>query len=479
VIETRTRALQPEISAAEAKATTAELADMTARPVMIQAPRYYHPTPGDITAWLAREPTTTDQFVNRGGRLAAFGRLKEALADLDQAVARDPSLAAAYAIRGLVRLQMGEATLGKADLDKASSLGTPNASVQSGLGILAMLEGRFEEAVAAFSRAMNMSPNNTYALRMRAAAHRAMDRMDKALADLDEVLEMDPKTFEAHAMRAEFYFSIGEVQKALDAADAALVLAPKEPNLLNLRAGLLSRLDRREDALKAFDASLEVRPTAATYLTRARYRLKSDLAGRLADIAAAEKVEPDNLAVVSMKAQALLDSGKGNQALAMLDAVAKARPDEAPYLLLQRASVEAKLGRMAGAIKDFATLRSLAGQNANDLNQLCWTQATLGVALEAALADCEASLKFQPKRAATLDSKAFVLLRLGRLEQSIETYDEAVRMRPRQAHSLYGRGLAKLKLGRSAEAKADLDAARAYLKSVDEEFADYGLKPGP
>jgi tetratricopeptide (TPR) repeat protein len=478
VIETRTRGLQPEISAAEAKSTTAELADIAAQRVMIQAPRYYHPTPGDISAWLAREPATAAQFVELGARLAGVGRLKEALTDLDKAVARDPSLAAAYAARGFVHVQLGEAALGKADLDKASSLGTRNAGVQSGLGVLAMSEGRFEEAVTAFSRAMDMAPNNTYALRMRAAAHGAMGQMDKAIADLDEVVEMDPKAFEAQAMKADFYFGMGELQKSLDATDAALLLAPKEPTLLNLRAGLLSRLDRPEDARKAFEAALAIRPTASTYLTRARYRAKSDIPGRLADIAAAEKLEPENFAVVSLRAEALLDSGKGMQAVATLDAAIEGRRDQNPYLLLQRARVEAKLGRTASAVKDFATLRSLAGQNAVELNQLCWTQATLGVALEAALADCEASLKLQPKLAATLDSKAFVLLRMGRLEQSVETYDEAVKLRPHQAQSLYGRGLAKLKLGRSTEADADLVAARAYLKSVDEEFAGYGLKPG-
>jgi tetratricopeptide (TPR) repeat protein len=140
--------------------------------------------------------------------------------------------------------------------------------------------------------------------------------------------------------------------------------------------------------------------------------------------------------------------------------------------------LEVKLGQTNGAIKDFATLRSMAGQNAVELNSLCWMQATLGVALEAALADCEASLKIRPQLAATLDSKGFVLLRLGRFEQSIQTYDEAVRIRPGQAPSLYGRGLAKLKLGLSSEAEADLVAARARMKSVDEEFAGYGLKPG-
>jgi tetratricopeptide (TPR) repeat protein len=477
-IETRTRTLQPEISAAEAKATTTELADMAAQRVMIQGPRFYQPTPADVVAWLAREPATVAQFAERGWRLAGAGRLKEAMADLDQAVARDPSFAGAYATRGLVHLRMGKTALGKADLDKASSLGVRNAGVQTSLGLMALSEGRFDDAVTAFSRAMDMSPNNIYALRMRAGAYRAMGQTDKTLADLDELAEMDPKAFEAQAMKAEVYASVGQLQKALDAADAGLVVSPKEPILLNLRAGLLSQLDRREEALKAFDASLAIRPMSVTYLMRANYRPKTDLAGRLADIGAAERVEHDNLAVVGMRARALLDNGKGAPALAVLDAAVKARPDQSRYLLQERARVRMKLGQTAGAIEDLRSLRSLVGETASGLNDLCWTQATLGLALQSALADCEASLKLQPKFAATLDSKGFVLLRLGRVEESVSAYDEAVSLRPYQAQSLYGRGLAKLKLGRSAEGNADLKAARTYSKGVDEEFAGYGLTPG-
>jgi tetratricopeptide (TPR) repeat protein len=477
VIETETRALQPEISAAEAKATTDELAQMASQQVMIQGPRFYHPTAGDISAWLAREPGTAAELVDLGGRLAYVGRFKDALADMNKAVDRDPAYPAAYAARGLLHLQMGETALGKIDLDKASALGTRNAGVQSGLGLLAMSEGRLDDAVVAFTRAMDMAPNNIFALRMRANVFKTLGQTDKALADLDELLEMDPKAAEAYVNKADLYFGQGDLQKALEATDAALTLTPNEPSLLVLRAALLSKLDRREEADRAFETSLRIRPMASTYLTRAQNRPKADFQARQTDIDAAEKLEPDNLSVISMRANLLLDRGKGQQALALLSKSITAHPDRKPNLLLDRATIAVKVGRTDLAIQDFAALRSLAGQNPLRLNALCWSQAILGVSLEAALADCEASLKAQPKIAATLDSKGFVLLRLGRLDQSIQAYDEAVRLRPEQAQSLYGRGLAKLRLGRTSEAEADLAAARAHLKTVDEEFAGYGLKP--
>jgi tetratricopeptide (TPR) repeat protein len=76
-----------------------------------------------------------------------------------------------------------------------------------------------------------------------------------------------------------------------------------------------------------------------------------------------------------------------------------------------------------------------------------------------------------------LDSRAFVLLRLGRHEAAIAAYDQALALRPREAASLFGRGLARLGSGHAAEGRADLDAARAIDARIDGEFAAYGLRP--
>ena len=82
-----------------------------------------------------------------------------------------------------------------------------------------------------------------------------------------------------------------------------------------------------------------------------------------------------------------------------------------------------------------------------------------------------------PRSPANLDSRALVLLRLGRLDEAIAGYDLALKLAPRQAISLYGRGLAKLGKGQGMAGQADLAAARAMRPHVDDVFAEYGLKP--
>ena len=83
-------------------------------------------------------------------------------------------------------------------------------------------------------------------------------------------------------------------------------------------------------------------------------------------------------------------------------------------------------------------------------NNRCWLRATANRDLPLALADCDASVGLAPNDAGSLDSRGFLYLRLGRLDEAIADYDAALKINPRLAGSSYGRGLAKRKKGDQA-----------------------------
>ena len=81
-----------------------------------------------------------------------------------------------------------------------------------------------------------------------------------------------------------------------------------------------------------------------------------------------------------------------------------------------------------------------------------------------------------PDDPATLDSRGFTYLKLGRFEQAIADYDAALARNPRDPGSLYGRGLARLRGQNDPEGgRADVAAAKALDPGVAAEFARYGL----
>ena len=93
---------------------------------------------------------------------------------------------------------------------------------------------------------------------------------------------------------------------------------------------------------------------------------------------------------------------------------------------------------------------ALSPTNATLLNNRCFQRGMENTQLEAGLEDCEASLRISPAHATTLDSKGFVLFRLGRFQEALAVYDAALKLDPKMAPSLYMRGQTRRKLGNMA-----------------------------
>jgi tetratricopeptide (TPR) repeat protein len=79
---------------------------------------------GDMSQ-LARAGT----LINRGILQAATGRTDAAIADFDAGLARDPSLSAGYMNRGAAFLKSGRYVQARADFDRAIDLGTADLHV--------------------------------------------------------------------------------------------------------------------------------------------------------------------------------------------------------------------------------------------------------------------------------------------------------------------------------------------------------------
>ena len=473
-IEVATRALTPEFPAAEATAAAEALSEMANTRVYLTAPRSYRATPGDVAAWKAQEPRTAQEYLNRGGKFGDAGEIALALADFEKALSLDPKSSRAYSSRGSVRMTRNDLAGARGDYERALSLEDRNGQAHLGLGYVAFREGRLADAITAFTRATYDGPGNVRPLVARAEAYWQLGEPDRALSDTDEVLRIDPNNAAVRYTRMQILAARLEYDRALAELDEAVRLAPGDPYYQVYRGALLTRMGRHADAAKAFAASISVKPTITAYLTRATNRPKSDLAARLADVDAAEKLEPASVDVPMSRARVYADSGRFADAIKALDQAAKktASPED---FGLTRAWVYAKAGQTDAALKEFAAIRTQAVGRPGPLNNLCWTQATLGVALEAALNDCQAALKISPKTAAYLDSEGFVYLRLGRFKESVEAYDAAIEQRPQQAASLYGRGIAKLRMGKATEGEADIAAAQKMSDRVEEEFKGYGV----
>ena len=472
-IDTSSRAIAREFPAKDAPAAQAALRELAAKQALLSYDATYQPTQQEIAAAIADPKNAFDYFMRAQDRLKKHD-LTGALGDTEQSISLSPDVAGSYLLRATLHGMMGKPLDALPDVQKAVAIAPAWQHAHLSLASLLMTLGRNDEALPEAERAVALDPKDYHALALRGEIHRRLSQFDPALADTAAALKIKPDEDDIYQTRVNIYVGQGQTDKAIAEAQAGVAANPKSEMAHIFLAATYKKYGRIREAMEEFDRSIAIKPTPQAYLTRANARPDSDVAGKRADIAAAAKLDPTLPEIDQMSLGLDFKQGNYSAVIARASALLVKKPSDG-QLLVTRGSAYFKTGKRAEADKDFATASAAATGNATALNTLCWSKATQNVALASALADCDAALKIQPDSANILDSRGFVLLRLGRYQEAADSYDRAYALRPRVPESLYGRGLAKRHLGKSADGDADLAAAKAIDPAVQDEFKDYGI----
>lgn len=253
---------------------------------------------------------------------------------------------------------------------------------------------------------------------------------------------------------------------------------------------------------------------AAAYARRgAAYAARHDFEHAIADLTRACELEPGNAHYLSERGRAHLAGGQPREASIDLDAAIAIDPGEVDALLA-RAALRAAARDASGALADLDAAQRIVPKGSNlrlgiaehyeradrldaavaqfdlwiaaheddamlptALNGRCWARTLLGTELERALEDCDRAIDRGGRTAEALNSRAFVYLRLGRLDKAIADFDAALAIKADDAWSLYGRGLARLRKGLAAEGQTDIVAAIAAQPAIAAAAARHGLGP--
>jgi len=167
--------------------------------------------------------------------------------------------------------------------------------------------------------------------------------------------------------------------------------------------------------------------------------------------------------------------GDFDGALADFNAANRLWPEfEGPYI--DRAMVHIERGDAAGAIAEYDGLIKL-DPDSSAFDGRCWARALAGVALDAALSDCNQAIKLSAYDAVSYEDRAIIWFRRGDMDRVITDTDFALGLSSESARALYLRGLAKLALGRTDEGRADIASAQASDAAAVKFLARWGLKP--
>lgn len=328
----------------------------------------------------------------------------------------------------------------------AVALAPESSRAWANRGVYRFWTGDRAGAAVDLEKAVELDPSERIAMNGNALIASAEDRHQDVVIEMTRALRQAPTDDFALGMRARAYLAQQQYDRALRDVDALLAAYPARTDMRFFRIAALDRADRQAEA----DAAL------AELLSQ----------------------HPDERGVVVPVALYQLEKGRAQEAYDLLDGLIV--DGESPDLdvLAQRAGAAIALGRLDEAAQDFQRVREARSDDADALNELCWTAALAGVMLDQAARDCDAALALTPDSPAILDSKARVLLQQGDAAAALEIYEAALAAAPKLPASLYGRGLARIALGQVAEGEADKAAALAINPDAADDFKNAPMEGG-
>ncbi|WP_229262080.1 tetratricopeptide repeat protein [Duganella guangzhouensis] len=437
-----------------------------------------HPKPPPVDGVPAGRELFSGDYLKQGDLHLQRGEPRAAIRNFDTVIDMTPNNFMAYLNRGLAYLQLGDDQQAERDFNKSATLEQDNYMLYAARGKLALYRDQPATAIQQLTRAIDMMPAADAPMRLdRASAYTQLLQYDLATADIHAALPKLQEPDEGYLLAMRSALEQGRQDAAASEAEVLLSHFARQPQVYLDVMRLYRRYGRSAQASAVLERGIKTLPTSELLRAHASLRERTDLNGRRADLERAAQLAPKSHLVVEDRVQVELDAGDFAAAGAMLDQTiqhSSGSDQRIPILLTLRGIVNTGIGDTQAARFNFDGALASAS-SAWQKNEVCWNMATHNVALETALHICDKGLLQEPHRAWLLDSRAFVLLRLGRNRDALAAYDAALAVRRNQGSSLIGRGIARKRLGDTAGAEQDIKAALAIDADLRREYAAYGI----
>lgn len=429
----------------------------------------------------AAQPRMSGDYLAQGDAYLNNQKFDDAIDSYNRVLDRNANNYMAWIGRGLAYLGLDDDLQAEQDFNQAATLDNDNHALYTARGKLAMFRQQPAQAVASYSKAIALLTNgDLHLLSLRADAYDHLDDSKHALEDVNAMIKAQPDLpWRVYTERLRLMQQQGQMAAMARQAEATLSRFHTEPAVYSTIAELYrsQMLDRQARAV--IERAIKALPKEASFLLmRAALRPAGDLAGRRADLVRASAMDAQSIEAVQQQVD--LELGAGNPPAAasvVASAIQRWSKQDAnwPGLLALRGVVTARQGRQSAAEQDFSDALKAASKPWQ-MNNICWIMAVRNVSLPTALFICNAALEISPNHTAALDSRGLVLLRMGRNQDALASYEAALRNRNHYYHSLLGRGLARQRLGDQAGGEADVRTALRRQPLLRRDYLAYGFK---
>jgi len=429
----------------------------------------------DVTgvAASAAQPTIEQQLAEASALLDR-SRYNEAIEIFDRVLVRIPDFGPALAGRAAANAWTNRLDEATRDVDAAARSMPDAAVIHRVRAIIAQRRSDDTTAIAEYSRSLELEPGQPFALRIRAYLYQRAGNHAAALADAETLIGAFPHEPESYVLKADLLIGQRARPQAAAEAERLIRLFPQDPSGLVAAARIYDSLSDRSRALAAIDRAVALDPDSYSYLAlRGGFRRWDDFAGRRADFAAALALDPGNTSIITQLALVDFKERRWRDAIARFSTVLADEPNDYG-LLTYRAMAHLNAGDRAAAERDYRAATTVSA-GADDFNLLCASFGREGFALDWGMEACNRAVTANASESSYRISRGLIALRQGRLDAALADYDAAIAADRRRADGFYGRALVHHRKGSSREAQADRAEALAIDPGIAEAFQSYGF----
>ena len=212
--------------------------------------RNWHKAEEMLMKALEKEPANPSNFIllsNLGTVHRNMGKLKEALADYDNALSITPNAVAIIHNHAALLLEMDSTKRAYSDYARIKVLDKSDIDSRYYHGMIALGYGYFDIAQADFEEALAIDKNSLDAKRGFAILYKVKNDYEKAASLYSEIIEKENRQSN-YMGRAEWYLELGKLQEAESDLQEAQKLNPSDPDIYMLKAKLAELQYRYDDA---------------------------------------------------------------------------------------------------------------------------------------------------------------------------------------------------------------------------------------
>jgi tetratricopeptide (TPR) repeat protein len=284
--------------------------------------------------------------VARGKRLLRMGRPEAALMAVANVRDERPGAAEAMYVAGMALAQLEQFGSARHALERSLTLKPQSSRTLKALAALYLSLGDSARGLECLKRAVSADPDDFRPWFAMGKVYLDLGQADEASSAYDEALRRAPGHIEAQIGRLQALLAANRAQEAGALAVALVASQPESPSVLGLAASQASETGQVDRALELAARALKLNSDEpeAMFVRARLLRRAGKPAEALADLERLVAINPNKLAVLTLKAQVESSLGMADRAAAtaqqhrkastrviQMDALSKqisARPDD-------------------------------------------------------------------------------------------------------------------------------------------------------